>query len=171
MSPLLVTWTLFSTLLTASCAKHIIHERREVPLDHSRVRNRVPSDTILPVRIALHSNQHARQNGESWAQAVSDPDSAEFGKFWSEDEVIEAFKPADETLQAVNAWLSSNGILHHFHSENKQWLAFDITANDAEALLKTEYFERLLPDGRIEISCDSYSLPEELQEHVDFIKP
>jgi tripeptidyl-peptidase-1 len=126
---------------------------------------------LLPMRIALRQNKNANSNAETWLRAVSDPDSSSFGQFWNEEEVIEAFKPEDTTVDAVKAWLSNNGIEHLTHSDNKQWLAFDLPARQAEALLRTRYYERVVSNGGIEVSCDSYMLPSELQGHVDFVKP
>ena len=160
-------------LSVAAGTDYVVHERRDEPFGEDVVRNRVRPDAILPMRIALHPNQNARFKAEDWLMAVSDPDSPNFGQFWSQDEVIEAFKPTDESVDAVNSWLSSHGVQEAAvtHSDNKQWLAFDLQAQQAEEMLKTKYLERVTENGAVEISCDQYSLPEELLAHVDFVKP
>ena len=157
-------------ILTAEAA-YLIHEQRDDQLGNDVVRNRVHPDTLLPMRIALRPNNHASSNAEAWLRAVSDPDSSTYGKFWTQEDIIEAFKPSDDTINAVKGWLSSEGIEHITHSGNKQWLAFVLPAKQAEAMLMTKYFERVLGNGRIQISCDTYMLPAELQAHVDFVKP
>jgi tripeptidyl-peptidase-1 len=55
--------------------------------------------------------------------------------------VIEAFAPAQETVDAVRAWLVESGISAEriTHSDNKGWLAFSATAEEAGSLLHTEY--------------------------------
>lgn len=103
--------------------------------------------------------------------AVSDPDSSHFGQSWAQEEVIEAFKPTDETVSTVQSWLASQGIEDVTHTDNKQWLAFDVLAKDAEALFKTKYFEAAVGNSGVEVSCESYMLPVELQRHIDFVKP
>ena len=150
---------------------YVVHERRDDPFGDSITRHRVRPDTSLPMRIGLRQNSNANSNAEAWLEAVSDPDSANFGQFWSQGEVVDAFKPDDSTVNAVKAWLSNYGIEHFTHSDNKQWLAFDLPASRAEVLLKTKYYERVLSNGGIEVSCDSYMLPSALQAHVDFVKP
>ena len=157
-------------ILTAEATYHI-HEQREDQFGNDVVRNRVHPDTLLPMRIALRPNNRASSNAEAWLRAVSDPDRSTFGQFWSQEDIIEAFKPANGTINAVKGWLSSEGIEHTTHSDNKQWLAFDLPARQAETMLMTKYFERVLENGRVEISCDYYMLPMELQAHVDFVKP
>ena len=55
--------------------------------------------------------------------------------------MIETFKPSDEAVAAVKAWLVASGIdgRRITHSDNKAWLAFDATTKEAEDLLHTEY--------------------------------
>ena len=67
--------------------------------------------------------------------------SAKYAQHLSPDEVIALFEPAPETVQVVRVWLESAGIESHriVHSDNKGWLAFDATAEEAENLLKTTY--------------------------------
>ena len=167
----LILVSLVSCVWATALAKYVIHEKREDPVRAGVMRNRVHPNTLLPMRIALRQNKQATSNAEAWLKAVSDPDSASFGQFWTPEDVIEAFKPADDTINAVNNWLSKEGVEHITHSDNKQWLAFDMPARQAETLLKTRYLESVLDNGRIEISCDNYMLPMELQAHVDFVKP
>lgn len=69
------------------------------------------------------------------------------------------FAPADESVQAVRDWLTMFGIHESriVHSDNKGWIAFDATVEEAERLLLTEYYEhehRHSP--RIRVGCDEY---------------
>lgn len=65
---------------------------------------------------------------------VSDPDSPNYGRHWSQDEVIEAFKPSGETIRNVTSWLHSHGIFEFTHSDNKMWFAFDTSVGKAESM-------------------------------------
>ena len=139
-------------------------------------RSRVEAEAILPMRIALKPNEQALSKAETWLMEVSDPASEHFGRHWSQDEVVAAFRPAAESVHAVTAWLNGLGVTDVTHTDNKQWLAFDIAAAKAEAIFHTEYFEHESKgkDGRIqgfEASCDKYYLPARLTEHIDFVKP
>ena len=68
--------------------------------------------------------------------------------------MIQAFAPSDVSVKAVKAWLSWHGIDQVVHSDNRQWLAFDISASRAEALFETEYFEHRNQKRTFDVSCD-----------------
>ncbi len=167
---------LFLTLCSRSTAVHghyVTHEQRENPPDDALGRRRIERDVVLPMRIGLRQNRDALNQAESWLMEVSDPTSPNYGRHWEQDRVIEAFRPQDETLQTVSRWLTSSGVADWTHSDNRLWLAFDITAEKAEALFQTEYHELLLlgSEGTFEVFCDAYSLPEDVSQHVDYITP
>ena len=57
-------------------------------------------------------------------------------------------------------------------SANKQWLQFDATALEIEALLYAEFHHfKHIPTGRISVACDQYYIPHHVKEHVDYITP
>ncbi|KAF2725604.1 subtilisin-like protein [Polychaeton citri CBS 116435] len=104
---------------------------------------------------------------------VSDPTSKTFGQHWSQDEVVEMFKPSDESVAEVSEWLRKHGIASNriVHSDNKQWLAFDASVDEAESLLKTSFYEEEKANGRSAVSADLYHLPQHLQAHIDYVTP
>lgn len=132
---------------------------------------RLSADKILPMRIAL--KQQNLDQGEDWLMDVADPDSPRYGQHWTAEDVIAAFQPADDTVAAVMAWLKDAGIAPEriTHTDNKQWLAFDATTEEAETLLQTQYHRYQLANGDVHAGCDEYFLPDHLREHIDFIKP
>ena len=173
MKTLNIYWPAASLLwrLAASGQSLVVHEERHEPLRTAIDRRRIESKAMLPMRIGLQQNQDALMQAEPWLMAVSDPTSPDYGRHWSQEAVIEAFKPANETIQAVEAWLSSHGVLQFTHSDNRLWIAFDMPAEQAENMLHTEYLEHQLSNGRFEVSTDRYLLPAYLQVHVDYVKP
>lgn len=71
------------------------------------------------------------------------------------------FAPADESVRAVREWLESFGIDNSrvVHSDNKGWLAFDATAEEAEKLLRTEYYEHEhSQSSNLRVGCDEYEI-------------
>lgn len=58
------------------------------------------------------------------------------------DEVHDLFAPSQDSVDSVRAWLESAGIDPDriSQSTNKQWLQFDADADEAERLLRTEYY-------------------------------
>lgn len=161
---------LFTTSISGS-SPLVVHEQRDVFDDEIATRSRIEGDTLLPVRIGLKQNQHAAENAEKWLMEVSHPDSPKYGQHWSQEDVIEAFKPSEHTIGNVTEWLNGHGIDDFTHSDNKLWFAFDLPAAQLESLLQTEYYERLNEGGEFEAACDRYSLPEYLQDHIDYITP
>ena len=106
------------------------------------------------------------------------------------DEVHEKFAPPKETVKAVREWLNSFGIHNSrvIHSDNKGWLAFDATVEEAERLLQAEFFEHAHKHSpSVRVGCDKYEtpplyvvqlltylryhVPTHLKEHIDYITP
>lgn len=108
----------------------------------------------------------------TWSR--SHPNSPNFGKHWTSDEVIAKFAPSNETLTAVRDWLVKNGISDRriTHSDNKAWFAFDATTQEVEDLLHTQYHEfEHSSTGNYVAACDQYHVPKHIQKHIDFISP
>lgn len=92
----------------------------------------------------------------------SKPDSPKYGKYWTQEEIHDMFAPSDESVNAVREWLTMFGIHDSrvVHSENKGWLAFDATVEEAEKLLLTKYYEHEHRDStNIRVGCDEYGIP------------
>jgi tripeptidyl-peptidase-1 len=88
--------------------------------------------------------------------------------------VINAFAPTQETVDTVREWLVASGISKDriTHSDNKGWLAFDATAEEANTLLHTEYYVyEHSSTGNVMAACDSYHVPHHVQEHLDYVTP
>lgn len=150
---------------------HVVHEKRDA-LPHTNIK-RMESNARLPMRIGLKQSSHAMDNAEDWLMEVSHPSSGKFGKHWTSDEIISAFQPSDETIDAVAKWLHSSGIDKDrlTLTGNRAWFAFDATVKEAEDLLHTEYYHKTDDDSRSLVHTDRYYLPKHLQEHVDYITP
>ena len=104
---------------------------------------------------------------------VSHPDSPNFGKHWSAKQVAEAFAPSDEAVSAVLNWLAEAGISNDRakQSSSLNWIHLDVTISEAEGLLQTEYYEYTHATGQSHVACEEYSLPEDIQKHIDFVTP
>jgi tripeptidyl-peptidase-1 len=67
------------------------------------------------------------------------------------------FAPDHGIVKAVKEWLIYSGIHDSriVHSDNKGWLAFDASVEEAERLLLTEFYEHEHPDtSKIRVGCD-----------------
>ncbi|GAM82590.1 hypothetical protein ANO11243_005720 [Dothideomycetidae sp. 11243] len=154
---------------------HTVHEKRQSLANTQRWirRDRVHARATLPVRIGL--KQDNLNYGHDWLMRVSHPDSADYGKFWSSEDVIKAFQPSAESVKAVRDWVVNvEGIdgARVTHSENKGWLAFEATADEIERLLRTTLYHYEHSDtGSVYVAAEEYRVPRSVQAHVDYITP
>ncbi|KAI8633240.1 putative protease S8 tripeptidyl peptidase I [Xylariaceae sp. FL1651] len=150
--------------------EHGVHEERTVTNGRWVKRGRVPAFKRLPVRIGLAQSNLDRAH--EFLLDVSHPDSENYGRLWTSDQVIEAFQPSHDAVQAVRDWLAAYGISGVTHSDNKGWLAFDAPASKVESLLRTKYYEfEDTTTGGIMPACEKYYVPKSVQEHIDYITP
>lgn len=87
----------------------------------------------------------------------SDPKSDKYGKYWSMEEVHDMFAPLEDTVRAVREWLTDSGIhgSRVIHSDNKGWLAFDATVEEAEKLLQAEFHEHEhMHSASVRVGCE-----------------
>ena len=139
---------------TTSSFNHVPHEKREASAAWIK-RDRVHGDVKLPMRIGL--TQSNLEEAHEMIMEVSHPDSVHYGKYYTAEEVTDIFKPTQEAIDGVLAWLQSAGIEagRISQSTNKQWLQFDAKSSEAEWLLKAKYhFYEHAELGTSTIACD-----------------
>lgn len=177
--PLLLATVLLdlpSSSLSAAVAQkhHVIHERRDPDQQSSWYKHeRIPQDESIQMRIGLKQPSNLQAHDD--LMEVSDPASPRYGQHWSPEEVLEAFAPSEETVQAAIAWVTSTlGIDRTKLSlgPSRGWLSFQSSIGEAEALLSTEYwlYEHESQES-MAAGVDHYSVPEDLAEHIDFVFP
>ncbi|KAK1980246.1 Pro-kumamolisin [Colletotrichum cereale] len=171
-----------ATLLTALAAvtfanpvtrshKHVVHEERHPARREWTKNHRLHSMARLPVRIGLtQSNLH---RADEFMNDVAHPDSPNYGKHWTHEDIISTFAPSQEAIALVMQWLESEGIKRSRIglSKGRNWLQFNGTVGEVERLLKTEYHVYKHEQGHMHVACDRYHVPEHLVEHIDMITP
>lgn len=104
----------------------------------------------------------------------SNPSSDNYGKHWTPEQILDHFRPHEDTISSVKKWLISSGISGHSIklSGDSGWLTFDATTSQAEKLFSTEYhlYENT-EVGTSATACDEYHLPKYIQQHVDYVHP
>ena len=157
---------------TPNAKRHVLHERRErLPLNWVRTAE-LHGSTLLPLRIAL--TQRNLDKADELLMDVSHPESPNFGNHWTAKQVAEAFAPTDETVRSVLGWLAETGISPDRvkQSQSLNWLHAEVTVEEAENLLRTKYHRYThTRTGQAHVACEEYSIPEQIQQHVDFITP
>ena len=150
---------------------HLVHEKRDRLPPGWQLYEKLQASEVLPMRIAL--TQSNLDKAEEFLLDVSHPESPNFGKHWTHEEIANKFAPSSETVDVVKSWLTSSGIAPEriSRSQSLGWLRFDATVAEAEELLKTEYHRYKHATGKTHVSCSSYHIPEHVVPHIDFITP
>jgi tripeptidyl-peptidase-1 len=81
-------------------------------------------------------------------------------------------QPAQESLDAVNEFLQSNGISATKLSPAGDWLGFDLPISKANELFAADFsVYKHIDSGEESIRTLSYSLPSSLDKHIDVVLP
>ncbi|KAI0442323.1 subtilisin-like protein [Xylaria telfairii] len=151
---------------------HALHERHATHWGNKWTkRAKVPANAILPMRIGL--KQSNLEAGHHKLMDLSNPDSPNYGKHMSSQEVVDFFAPHESSIDTVRDWLQNAGISADriTLSANKQWIQFDAKTSEVEDLLFADFYIWEHSDGGSDMSTESYHLPSKIQEHVDYVTP
>jgi tripeptidyl-peptidase-1 len=122
------------------------------------------------MEIAL--TQKNLHQAESYFMDISHPESTNFGKHWSTEQVADTFAPSTNAIDAVTYWLKSSGISNYSQGKNRGWIRFNATVEQAELILETNYHIYLdEASGEEHLACDEHHVPKMVQQHIDFITP
>ncbi|KUJ13731.1 subtilisin-like protein [Mollisia scopiformis] len=165
--------TFFSPALSAPASNYVVHQKRQIGDS-----NWAPSDIkldgrmLLPISIGL--SQRNLDKTHDFLMGVSDPDSPDYAKHWTVDQVTDAFAPSRETINGVKQWLANHGISESRIeiSKSSSWIMFNSTIEEAETLMQTKYQVYEHPKTKKpHVACEEYSVPIEIKEYIDFITP
>ncbi|KZT63834.1 subtilisin-like protein [Daedalea quercina L-15889] len=163
----------FSLLVTAIVSPRVVHEKRDAtPSGWTPVR-RAAADVVLPLRIGL--TQPNLETLDDYLLEISHPESPNYGKHWSAAKVAEMFRPPPAAVKTVLEWLEDEGLdaSRVKLSKGGSWIHANMTVEEAEMLLGTEYHVYQHGESGVEhIACEEkYHLPEHVAEHVDLVMP
>lgn len=152
---------------------HTLHEKRE---SHHAWRRNAPveASSIIPLRIGLMQQRLDDGTAYEKLMSVSHPDSPNYGKFLSSDEVHSLFAPTEEATNEVVKWLVESGLERDdiLQYQSKAWLAAQISAEKFRQLFHADLHEyEHKATGEMRVGCDEYHLPNHLKRHIDYITP
>lgn len=101
------------------------------------------------------------------------PSSATFSRWLSKDDVESFAKPSQDTVTAVNEWLSSNGVgTPGLKSAAGDWVHIQVPVSKAEEMLDANFatFEHT-ETGYTTVRSLEHSLPQDLKSHINLIHP
>ncbi|KAM0748741.1 subtilisin-like protein [Meredithblackwellia eburnea MCA 4105] len=152
-------------------AWHLVEKRSALPASWKRHRDGPAPRHSFKLSIGLRQSNLDRLDRE--LLAVSNPDSAEYGKHWKKDQVATFFQPPPATISSVQSWLIGEGFRRSDFrlSRGQTWITVNLTVEEAENLLKTTYNFYEHETGGIRLGCMAYSIPASLRNHIDIITP
>ncbi|KAG5340417.1 hypothetical protein C0989_001657 [Termitomyces sp. Mn162] len=130
-----------------------------------------PADHKIILRIGLpQPNFHVL---EKHLYEVSDPDHERYGDYLSKEETETLVAPHQSSIDAVDDWLGSYGIEETdlVRSSARDWVTITVPISLAEEMLGTKYNVWKHTSGDQMVRTTSYSLPENLHEHIDVVQP
>ncbi|KAI1826760.1 peptidase S8/S53 domain-containing protein [Xylaria intraflava] len=151
---------------------HVLHEKRDVLPTHWVRISDASGDTPIDLRIALKQSNLDR--AEEYMREVSYPESENFGRFWTPEQVIETFAPSQEAVSDTVQWLLQMGVPSNriAPSAGRNWIkVVNSTVAEAEKLLDTTYSTYQDDEGTTLVACESYGVPSGIQKHIDFVSP
>lgn len=104
------------------------------------------------------------------------PTSPNYSKHWSIEQVRAFFAPDDDSVRAVKEWLVSSGIATNEKSirvsHSGTWLQLNTTVGKVQKATQAQYsvYSNAHREAKF-LGTESYSLPESIAPHVDFIVP
>ncbi|XP_052437358.1 tripeptidyl-peptidase 1-like [Carassius gibelio] len=101
---------------------------------------------------------------------VSDPDSHQYGKYLSLEEVAALVKPSKLTENLVQNWLQGHGVKNCHTVVTRDFLQCVMTVQVAEALLPGAKFHRYKRHSHTVLRSTSlYSVHKDVHRHLDFV--
>ncbi|XP_005992751.1 tripeptidyl-peptidase 1 isoform X1 [Latimeria chalumnae] len=102
--------------------------------------------------------------------SVSDPDSLQYGKYLSLNELSALVQPSELTSHTVHEWLLNYGVENCWTVQTLDFLQCSMEARTAEKLLPGSQFNRYVSGQQTIVrSPVPYRIYEGLAEHIDFV--
>ncbi|KAF7345103.1 Subtilisin-like protein [Mycena venus] len=160
------------SLVSASPSFSVHEQRANIAHGWARVHRPATPSAILPLKIGLKQSNIDKLHDH--LLDVSHPDSENYGKHWTPEEVKAYFRPSDESVDVVREWLVEAGVDRGRIelSKGEHWVQVkDFTVAEAERILNTEYHVYQHAHGDTRLGCSSYSVPPHVQPHIELITP
>ena len=164
-NPILPAVSLCLLLALPSFAAILVEQLATVPTGWTQTGTPSGSDTMT-LQIAL-----VQQNLDlldAKILAVSTPGSASYGQYMDGEAVAAMLAPSTDASPAVLAWLAGAGVTNAYSDGAN--VNFSTTVSIANSLLSTtfNYYENA---GIHKLRTTEYSIPDDLEAHIDLITP
>ncbi|KAJ7465954.1 tripeptidyl peptidase A [Mycena latifolia] len=157
-----------TTALAPSLVKHSLPD---VPSGWEELRD-TPLAPGQGIKLRFGLAQHRFSQLEALLLNISDPGHPSYGKHLSKEKVHALSAPSNETLHIVDALLTEYNTSSVKWSSSQDSVSAVFSVAAAEELLSARFgvFQHTTSRHRI-VRTLSYSLPEDLLPHIDFVHP
>jgi tripeptidyl-peptidase-1 len=131
-----------------------------------------PSTPSRGLNLRFGLVQHGFSHLESLLLNISDPSHPSYGNHLSKEQVHALSKPSNNTLKLVEDWLATHNARSVKWSSSQDSVTAVVPVSSAESMLSTRFgvFEHAKSGKRV-VRTLSYSLPEDLVPHIDYVHP
>ncbi|KAI0046415.1 family S53 protease [Auriscalpium vulgare] len=148
----------------------VVHERLNSVPHGFTAHGPAPQDKVLHLRLALVGKNPTGIEDE--LMEISTPGNPRYQQFLSKEEVEAFAAPTQETLTAVNAYLAEHGVTAKPASPAGDWLSIDVPVAKANELFGAQFTTFThAASGSTSVRTLEYSIPANLQGHLDFVHP
>ena len=158
--------TLVGLVSLAPAFGAVLHERM-VAAPHGWNVASTPEDSQTIV-LSVGLQQQNEDQFYTKLDSISDPSSAEYGRYLQKADVEALLKPSADSKAAVLSWLKDAGVTAV--SSDDFWVDFATDVNTANKLLSAS-FQNFQLDGVTKLRTLEYTVPEGVADHVDIIHP
>lgn len=103
---------------------------------------------------------------EALARAVSDPKSAQYGQYLSPEQFRKQFAPSQSQVNAVKAWLKSQGFSIDYTPDNNHYVAAEGTVAQAQAAFDVKFGMYNVKGRSVRSPAGDISIPNSLANVV-----
>ncbi|UZJ54925.1 hypothetical protein CBS101457_004245 [Exobasidium rhododendri] len=136
-------------------------------------RGPAPDAQMMTLQIGL--KQRAIDTLEEELADIADPDSPNYGKWMTQDQVNSYMQPESRSVEVVRRWLADNGVEEQVskRSISGDWMNAQVSVAKARDLLGNADFAvwEHRATGEQLIRAIEYSVPRSVSDHIDLIGP
>jgi tripeptidyl-peptidase-1 len=158
-----------STLAAPSVSYATVEGFDSVPSGWEQVAPASPTQ-VLNLRLSL-----APANTDNFLNTVlglSTPGHVSYGQFLSPGELQDLIAPDPTGSNAVTSWLTEQTLSSNAIQNNGNWLAFQLSVEQAENLLQTKFYDyKSTTTGEVRTLTLQYSVPKSLTGFIETIQP
>lgn len=155
---------------STSASQYAVFEKMvQVPSGWTKIP--VAVDSTQKIDLRIHLKEQNIDAFEDKLLDISSPDSVNYGKHMSYDQIRLMLQPRDSTVDNVLTWLEAHEMRERADIDIP-WIKLQVSVAEAEELLQTEYsYYHNFEQSSTILRTLEYSLPQGLHDDVALVQP